>query len=368
MTAVRELSARELRIPFKTTFRHAAAERAMTSTVWVEAVGVSGATGYGEGCPRPYVTGETVGSATAFIAAFTSDLCQRVNRVATLQDWMADHRDVIDRNPAAWCAIELALLDLFARDRGQTVDQLLGLPIPSGPFHYTAVVGDNTPEAFEAAVSQYRKHGFLDFKIKLSGEVAADRCKLEVFQRIDVPALRVRVDANNVWENGDAAITFLRQLEYPLLAVEEPVGAGQYVELARISDALGCKIVLDESVVRIEQVACLPPPSSRWIVNVRVSKLGGLLRSLAVVGEARARGMGVIVGAQVGETSLLTRVGLSVATAAGSDLLAQEGAFGTHLLQHDVCEPPLMFGEAGILRPSEVLLTSPGFGLSVRTH
>jgi hypothetical protein len=57
-----------------------------------------------------------------------------------------------------------------------------------------------------------------------------------------------------------------------------------------------------------------------------------------------------------------------VASAAGSDLLAHEGAFGTHLLQYDICEPPLMFGAGGVLAPSDALLAGPGFGVPVGMH
>ena len=73
----------------------------------------------------------------------------------------------------------------------------------------------------------------------------------------------------------------------------------------------------------------------------------------------------MIVGAQVGETSLLTRAALTVAQAAGSALFAQEGAFGTFLLTRDVCEPPLMFGAGGVLHVADhPRLTQPGFGIT----
>jgi L-Ala-D/L-Glu epimerase / N-acetyl-D-glutamate racemase len=97
---------------------------------------------------------------------------------------------------------------------------------------------------------------------------------------------------------------------------------------------------------------------------VRVSKMGGINRALEVVEAARARGIGVIVGAQVGETSLLTRAGLTVARAAGESLVAQEGAFGTFLLERDVCDPPLMFGTGGVLDVSRFPgLQRPGLGI-----
>ena len=95
--------------------------------------------------------------------------------------------------------------------------------------------------------------------------------------------------------------------------------------------------------------------------------MGGLLRSLAVLGAAHAAGISIIVGAQVGETSVLTRAGLVVARAAAGGLFAQEGAFGTHLLQTDVAHPPLMFGPAGVLDADAYGLSGRvGWGLTLR--
>ena len=86
---------------------------------------------------------------------------------------------------------------------------------------------------------------------------------------------------------------------------------------------------------RTDQLDRLADAPARWIVNVRVSKMGGLIRSLALIEAARSRGVLLIVGAHVGETSLLTRAALTIADHAGARLLAQEGAVGTHLLETD---------------------------------
>jgi L-alanine-DL-glutamate epimerase-like enolase superfamily enzyme len=364
MMTLRALRVRELRIPFKVSFRHASAERAETSSVWVEAAGADGATGHGESCPRAYVTGETPERAAAFIASHEPGLVRSVNDVESLRAWMRSHAEAIDRNPAAWCAVELALLDLIARTDGVTVDALLGLPPVRGPFRFSAVLGDSAAEVFTAQAKQYRTLGFTDVKIKLSGDASRDRAKVDELRSWNLPALRVRADANNLWTTATDAIAFLRDLDFPFVALEEPVGANDYRALAEISEARGVPIVLDESLLRAEQIGRLPGLPDRWIANVRVSKMGGLLRSLDVVAAARTAGLGIIVGAQVGETSLLTRVALTVAQAAGPSLVAQEGAFGTHLLQRDVCDPPLMFGRGGVLDPEpKGIASAPGFGL-----
>lgn len=66
-------------------------------------------------------------------------------------------------------------------------------------------------------------------------------------------------------------------------------------------------------------------------------------------------------GAQVGEISLLTRVGLIAAQAADSALMAQEGAFGTQLLIEDIIDEPLMFGTGGTLAFTS---SGPGWGFT----
>jgi hypothetical protein len=62
---------------------------------------------------------------------------------------------------------------------------------------------------------------------------------------------------------------------------------------------------------------------------------------------ARERELGVIVGAQVGETSILARAGVVAARAAGSGLIGFEGAYGTRLLARDATTISLGFGYRG---------------------
>jgi L-alanine-DL-glutamate epimerase-like enolase superfamily enzyme len=360
-----QLELEELRIPFKVSFRHASAERAETSSVWVTASTASGHTGYGESCPREYVTGESMESCRTFFADWRPAFLEEPLALIGLRDWVSNHRTPLNANPAAWCAIELALLDVLAREQGATMEALLGLGALPGRFQFTAVVGDAGAKAFQVLVEEYQQRGFTDFKIKLSGDLARDREKTAIFRSWPAGSFRLRVDANNLWAGGDDAIRFLGDLDLPLFGVEEPIRRNQYAELARIGDAVGASIILDESLLRVEHFKELPPLGPGWIVNLRVSKMGGLLRSLEVIDAARQAGAGVIVGAQVGETSLLTRAGLTVAHAAGDLLRAQEGAFGTLLLERDVCDPPLMFGAAGRLVTADYpSLSQPGFGLT----
>lgn len=373
---LRELRFETLAIPFKVAFRHASAERAETSSVWVTAESDEGPVGHGESCPRPYVTGETLESARRFFDAHEASLRARVTDFESLRAWMSERRQELDAQPAAWCALELAILDVVAQRAGVPLEELVGMPRLDGRFHYTAILGDMGPDAFRATAGRYRAQGFADAKVKLSGDLARDRSKVEVLR--EWRGVRVRVDANNLWRAADEAAAFIESLDYPFFAIEEPIGgadvaaglsgprSGHYHALAGLAQRLGCRIVLDESFVRVSQIGHLVENRDVWFINLRVSKMGGLLRSLEVVDAARRAGVRLVVGAQVGETSLLTRAALTVAWAARDLLVAQEGAFGTHLLERDVCDPPLMFGAGGVLDAAVYpALTRPGLGLAV---
>jgi len=360
MSGLAALRFHTLHIPFRQRFRHASAERNATSSLWIEAIGEDGQVGVGESCPRPYVTGETLDTARTFFADSHAEVIAEIRDAATLRAWIAVNASRIDHHPAAWCAIELALIDLFARQAGQTAEAWLGLPDTAGTFQYSAVLGDSDPNTFAATFARYRDIGMTDFKLKLTGDLGRDREKLAVLKDAGTAVSRLRLDANNLWQDFTTAHGYLIGLDAPAFAIEEPLATRLRADLPALAQALNVGIILDESLCRIDELADYAP-GTRWIPNLRVSKLGGLLRTLALVDAARARGLPLIVGAQVGETSLLTRVALTVACAAGNSLLAQEGAFGTLLLESDVCSPPLMFGHGGALRFES---TGTGWGLA----
>lgn len=359
------LSLGRLEIPFKQGFKHASAERKVTQSILVTAESVNGNRGSGEGCPREYVTGETIDSCIRFFDALGPSLVA-IQCLKDLEQWSLCHAQAVQDNPAAWCAVELALLDLLAREADQSVESLLGLSSIEGGFQFTAVIGAESPEMFQRQLEQYRALGLRDFKIKLSGEKKEDHQRLNILKDAGESVQRLRLDANNLWESMDEALAYLVALPAGWFAVEEPLSANRYSDLRILSDHLEVPIILDESFVRREQLECLSELAGQWIINLRISKMGGLLRSLAVASSAAKKGIPLIIGCQVGETSVLTRAALTIAHSFRSSVIAQEGAFGNRLLSEDVVQHPIMFGREGLLQIDRFIEPGAvGFGLDV---
>ncbi len=383
MSKTLQLKVCPLHVPLRTTFKQASSTRNLGESIWCEAQR-DHLTGLGEGCPRIYVTQETVETGLVWLNERLPELAHQCDSLAALKKWITDNRAIIDQHPAAFCAVETALLDLFAREKGQSVEALLGLTAPQNVYQYTAVLGDSSEEKFKALIQRYLSMGFTDFKVKVNGQLKTDQQKLKNIQLLcqekKVPNYRIRLDANNLWaRKTTTAIAYLSQLNGPFLGIEEPIAPKNYPDLSQISEALNIPIILDESLCNLTDLANLNQVNGQFIANLKVSRIGGILRTLELIDTLKKLNKHIIIGAHVGETSVLTRAGMLAAQAARPQLMAQEGGFGTILLAKDMVTPSLTLGAGGtidltkpyISKVSDKIVTTPldnwklGWGLAI---
>ena len=343
-----------LRLNLKTTIRHAAATRNEGESIWVQAKR-NGNIGYGEGCPRVYVAGDDLDASLNWVKGKFSVGNVNFETLEDLKQWAEGNKKEIDNYPSAWCSVEMAVLDLLARERGCTVEKILGLDDGKLCGRYTAVLGDDKKWKYTTLVDKYLIRGLSDFKIKLSGTLERDIEKLDILEELsaqhNAKSLRIRFDANNLWKDRcDEAIKYTKMLgASQAFAMEEPVGAKNAEDISKFSTATGLPVILDESLCTIDDLVLYKNREGKFIANIKVSRVGGLVRALEMIEELKKLGWSVIIGCHVGETSLLTRAALVVSSAAGDSLIAQEGAFGDYLLAREPASPILKFGHQGLL-------------------
>ena len=347
--------------PLRFNFKHASANRSESSSIIVE-VKAGPFSGYGEACPRSYVTGETEESAIVFLKKYGEDWINSIKSIDALRERLRAEEDLIDKNPAAFSALEIALIDVLAQEKKISVEALLELPDLNDNIQYSAVVGDSSPFKTRAQAFIYRLIGFRDFKVKIGSDVERDKRRFQ-----SLPGnIRLRVDANNLYTDADKCANHLKELNRKIWAIEEPLRAGDVEGQSQLAKAMKARIILDESLLSKDQLPLYEDSSLEWIANVRVSKSGGILRSIELARAAQAQGMDVILGAHVGETSLLSRAALTVGQALKQPPLAREGAFGRILVTRDISNPSLRFGLGGIIRTRRWnFAEAPGLGLSI---
>ena len=190
------------------------ATRSCTESILVTAESSKGVIGVGEGCPRKYVTGETIQTTTRFFDAHR-EAWEQFTSLEDLKVWMTTNSQRIDMNPASWCAVELALLDQCGQEHGQSIEVFLNLDILTGKFQYSAVLGTENVATFEKQAQQFSALEFCDFKVKVTGNLENDRQKIEFLKHLPIKDLRIRLDANNFWKTAAEAVTYSKVFSIP---------------------------------------------------------------------------------------------------------------------------------------------------------
>ena len=363
MMLISSISYKSIKIPFRESFKHSSFKRSETETV-LTTIKSEDITGYGEGCPRKYVTNETIESSLSFLKENNTNWL-KLNNLEDLVNWVTLNRELVDKNPAAFCSFELALLDLIGRINKKSAESIAGLKELDGNFGYTAVLGILSQEQFSSQVQRYSKIGITDIKIKLSGKFQLDNDNIS-HVNTTITNSRIRLDANNLWKDWRSAADYIKKLGFNFLGVEEPLAHGDFEGMKKFSNSTNTPIILDESFLRFDHFNQIESSPKNWLINLRISKMGGILRSIEIANQAKNLGLPLIIGAQVGETSILSRAALSIANHYRDLVIAQEGAFGTYLLEKDITEVPIMFGKGGVLESSSITTNSYGWGINFR--
>jgi len=371
-----ELTATHARIPLKRRIRHASHTRTDNDALLICARLDDGTTGWGEGLPREYVTGETIESVWEHFRGFDfknilggelnglAEVVERLDRF-TQSPLNAARRDCFGN--AFRCAVEMAVLDATCRSQGRPLSAVFkaipdaaNLQCSLNRVQYSGAISSTGPIRTLIAASMFRYYGFDFCKVKVGKWPAVDPLNLRAIRKACGRRMDLRIDANEAWSPGDVErrIDSLRSAR--ISAVEQPVPHRDLESLSAIRPRLGVDIVLDESL-------CGPDDARRAvelglcdIFNLRLSKCGGLLRTVALAKMAREAGLECQLGCQVGETGLLSAAGRHFACSIAG-LRYLEGSFDRLLVAEPLIKEDITFRRGGW----GARLEGPGLGVTV---
>lgn len=366
---VEALTLYRLRIPFHQTFSHALHSRAESDAVIVKITGSDGASGYGEALPRAYVTGETTESMIAHVRDVLAPKIfhesffpgwQAMEQLQALQaDWTRndDVKNGVIAWNAAFCAVELALHDWTLRaDHSALADYL---PPQRFEVVYSGVISADSPKDAGALAKRMARLGLKQIKVKVGTN--DDAARLDAVRIAVGNAVELRGDANGAWSASQAVEQLKRLAQFGLKSIEQPVAAGDIAGMKVVRAQCAIPVMADESLVTVEQARQLIAAQACDQFNIRLSKNGGIAGSLAIAKLAQEAGIGIQVGAQVGETAILSAAGRTFAAHLPA-LASAEGSFGTWLLSEDISFDNVAFGLGG----RAPLLKSRGLSVTVK--
>lgn len=216
---------------------------------------------------------------------------------------------------AARNALDCALWDLEAKAAGVPVWQLAGLSEAPRPLQTAFTISLGAPEVMEADAAKAAARGFGLLKLKLTGE--GDRERVAAV-RSGAPEARLIVDANESWGAMGIAAEAAELAALGVEMIEQPVPVGQDALLEGVSSPV--PFLADESCLSAADIDLC----ARYYdgINIKLDKAGGLTEALAMVREAEARGLKVMVGCM-----LSTSLGIAPAflAAQGADWVDLDG-------------------------------------------
>jgi L-Ala-D/L-Glu epimerase len=376
MPTVTELQLFAVDLPFKVAVRHAAAARTSSESLFLRARLDNGVEGWGEALPRAYVSGESREQAFALLrdtilpALVGQSFGSLPEAVSFLEkcDGKAPPEWVHPEIPqtAAWCSVDLALLDAFGQASGEPARPAAGGQAPPATslrgYRYSVVVSTGRGWPYVVSLLKVRAFRFPHVKLKLERDramQAARTARRVLGRRVDL-----RVDANMAWD-VEQALQLIGQLQaVGIRSFEQPIASGDLAGLARLVAESSGQILVDEGLTDRDSLQRFITHRACTGANVRISKCGGLVGAYARCREAHDAGLILQVGCQVGESSLLSAAHLTLLSALAPltpGVRYAEGCFGRHLLREDPVSPLLQFRYGG--RPPR---RPTGAGLGVR--
>jgi L-alanine-DL-glutamate epimerase-like enolase superfamily enzyme len=359
-----------LRIPFKLPFSHNLMTRSYSDSIIVKLTADSGESGFGEGIPRPYVTGETVSSCLDHIRLVLLPLVEQhdLDEWSLLTDPMSLLSEISTLLPdtgngsvivfnAAKAAVEIALIDLLMKQNGKSLGGLI-LPATES-VTYSAVITADSADNVRRIALRCGQYGIKQVKIKVGagddyGRIAAVRDTLG-------ESISLRVDANGAFDVKGALALISSIQPFNVDSIEQPVPRGDVNALAQVKKNSPIPVMTDESLITEEDATELIEKEACDLFNLRISKNGGIFKTLRLAGMAREAGIGFQLGCQVGETAILSAAGRHMA-AHLNDAKFVEGSYGELLLEEDIADESIQFGYAG----KAPLLEGGGLGIRVR--
>lgn len=346
----------QVRLPLVHAFETSSHRKSHLEHVLVRVEDADGAVGWGEiASPSgPFYTAETVDTCWAIA---TEHLVPRLlgagwEHPAQVPGLWARVRG----NEFAKAGFDAACWALWARVQGVPLAGALG----GERREVVAGVSLGIEPTVDALVEQVGRQvdaGYPRVKLKIAPgwdvePVAAVRAAF--------PDLALHVDANGAYTESPEHLAALRALDGAgLLMIEQPFAPRNLMASARLAATISTPVCLDESVVDVHDLETALAVGACRVLNIKVSRMGGLTAAVAAHDLARERGVDVWCGG-MHEFGVGRAANVALSSLPGF-VLPSDVSGSDKYYARDVVTPPVRADHGVVRVPWEI----PGLGHDV---
>ncbi|WP_406260029.1 o-succinylbenzoate synthase [Actinacidiphila glaucinigra] len=260
-----------VRLDLVHSFETSSHRKSYLEHIVVRATAEDGSVGWGE-CASPsdpYYCGESTWSCWQVLGEYFAPML--LGRPWDHPDDAARLTAKVSGNHFARAGLDMACWDLYGQRRGEPLADLLGAGARTVPAGVSLGI-EPTIDALLAQVSRHVADGYRRIKLKIrpGWDLEPVRAVQDAF-----PGVALQVDANTAYRPEQEAV--LAELDgRGLLMIEQPYAATDLLSHARLAARLDTPVCLDESITTPDVLRTALHLGAADVVNIKVSRLGGI--------------------------------------------------------------------------------------------
>jgi O-succinylbenzoate synthase len=280
-------------LPLVHEFETSSHRKSAIEHILVRMTDESGECGWGEiASPSdPYYCAETVDTAELIARRYLVPLT--LGHISTHPQELADRWQIVRGHEFAKAGFDIAAWDLWSKLQGLSLSTALG----GTRRQVAAGVSLGIETTLDRLLAQVQLHvdgGYsrVKLKIKPGWDVEPVRVVRDAF-----PGILLHVDANGGYAaDGDSFARLGRLDGFDLAMIEQPFAPREFVAHAELRRSISTPVCLDESVVEIGDLTTMISLEAGTILNIKVSRMGGLTPALSAYRMAQDHGISVWCG------------------------------------------------------------------------
>jgi O-succinylbenzoate synthase len=339
-----------VRLPLVRPFQTSSSRKSHLDHILVRVV-ADGVAGWGE-CASPsdpYYCPETTETCWHILHDFLGPMVLG-REWSTIDELVALYR-LVKGNAFARAGIEMACWDALARAQNLPLSSLLGATrdeILSG----VSLGIESRIDVLLDQIARYLHEGYRRIKLKI-----APGWDIEVVRQVRerFSDIALQVDANSAYTLSDMP-TFKALDDFGLILIEQPLAHDDIIDHARLQAELDTPVCLDESIHSADDARKALGIGACRVINIKVSRLGGLREAKRVHDVCLARNVPVWCGG-MHEFGIGRAANVAIAALPGFTIPGDISGSDKYYAE-DIVEPPIL-AQNGAIK----ILGGPGLGV-----
>jgi len=261
----------------------------------------------------------------------------------------------IRRNNMAKAALEMAIWDLYSKQKGQTLSTTLGGK--RSEIEVGVSIGiENNIETLLNKVEGFLEDGYKKIKVKI--KPGWDIKPLEAIRKKFGEQIPLMADANSCYNLND--LQLLKELDqFNLMMIEQPLAHDDIIDHAKLQETLTTPICLDESIHSVEDARKAIEINACKIINIKVGRVGGLFEAIKMHNLCEENNIPVWCGGML-EAGIGRAHNIAVASLSNFSIPGDTSA-SSRYFDEDIILPEVTLSKPGIITVPE----QPGIGFEV---